>query len=436
MNRAVFLDRDNTIIHNDGDLGDPDQVRLIQGAATAIASLCGLGYKIIVVTNQGGVARGKYTEDDVLLVHERIDELVREGANGARIERFYYCPYHPRGTVEAYCCEHPSRKPNPGMLLQAAEDLKIDLSQSWTIGDQVRDVQAGAAAGTRTILLRNDADLLKPIELDNVAGVHHEKNADSDGTPPVPEPPDYIVRTLPEAVRVIAHARRPEAAEHLHHAHVAGKRFDAAAVAKLQRRREPAPDVERPPKQAAKPDDPADEGKAAPSTGSDAPEVVEASPASPAAPPQDAPTDDAGTRVRERFRQLREQKERQNASSPQPDEGAAQPATQPTPGTTDASTETVEKSSPEATAREVTPPWASIDQTLRLMLQELRGQRGSGGDDFSYLYVVAIVLQMVAGLCLVGGLWMGAGDDGLFVRWIGAGIMVQLATIAALMFSK
>ena len=76
-----------------------------------------------------------------------------------------------------------------------------------------------------------------------------------------------------------------------------------------------------------------------------------------------------------------------------------------------------------------------MDQTLRLMLQELRAQRGTG-EQFSYLYVVAIVLQMVAGVCLLGGLWMGASDDALLLRWFGAGIMMQLATIAALLFSR
>src|SRR5690606_40470943 len=115
---AVFLDRDNTIIHNDGDLGDPEQVFLIQGAASAIASLRGLNFKIIVVTNQGGVARGKYTEADVEKTNQRVADLVK-AASGANIDRFYYCPYHPLGTVEQYKQEHEWRKPAPGMILQA-----------------------------------------------------------------------------------------------------------------------------------------------------------------------------------------------------------------------------------------------------------------------------------------------------------------------------
>ena len=138
MNRAVFLDRDNTIIHNDGDLGDPQQVRLIQGAASAMASLRGLGYKIVVVSNQGGVARGKYTEQDVDAVNARIAQIVQR-VSGASIDRFYYCPFHPEGSVRQYKREHPWRKPAPGMFKQAADDLNLDLAQCWTVGDQLRD---------------------------------------------------------------------------------------------------------------------------------------------------------------------------------------------------------------------------------------------------------------------------------------------------------
>ena len=116
MTAAVFLDRDNTLIHNDGDLGDPDAVRLIKGAASAIASLRGLSYKIVVVSNQGGVARGKFTEQDVQAVHERIAQLVKE-TSGTVIDRFYYCPYHPEGKTKKYRREHPWRKPQPGMIL-------------------------------------------------------------------------------------------------------------------------------------------------------------------------------------------------------------------------------------------------------------------------------------------------------------------------------
>lgn len=184
MYRAVFLDRDNTIIQNDGDLGDPERVTLIQGTASAIASLRGLGYKVIVVTNQGGVARGKYSEADVEAVNRRINELVKK-QSGAMIDRFYFCPYHPQAVVEQYKREHPWRKPQPGMLLQAAMDMNLDLRQCWTIGDQVRDVQAGKAASTRTVLLQ---DLSRAVQN--------------------PPEADHVVGTLAEAARIIAEKHR------------------------------------------------------------------------------------------------------------------------------------------------------------------------------------------------------------------------------------
>jgi D-glycero-D-manno-heptose 1,7-bisphosphate phosphatase len=155
--RAVFLDRDNTLIDNDGDLGDPALVRLLEGVAPSLARLRDAGYRLIVVSNQGGVARGVFSEADAEAVNRRIASLVDEAA-GRRdlIDRFYFCPYHPQGTVEPYRREHPWRKPQPGMLRAARQDLGLDLERSWLIGDQARDVTAGRAAGCSTILISPD----------------------------------------------------------------------------------------------------------------------------------------------------------------------------------------------------------------------------------------------------------------------------------------
>ncbi len=152
--RAVFLDRDNTLIVNDGDLGDPNAVRVIDGVAPALARLVKAHWRLVVVSTQGGVARGRFTEADVEAVNARLADLLDETA-GTRglIDRFYWCPYHPEGTVERYRREHPWRKPQPGMLIQASRDMDIDLEQSWMIGDQPRDVEAGRAAGCRAILI-------------------------------------------------------------------------------------------------------------------------------------------------------------------------------------------------------------------------------------------------------------------------------------------
>jgi len=147
VRKAVFLDRDGTIIDNQGDLGDPEGVAIIDGAADAIVSLARAGWLLIVVTNQAGVARGAFAESDIHKVHNRIDSLV------GPIERYYYCCYHPEGIEEEWRGNHPWRKPSPGMLLQAIEDFDIDIESSWMIGDTVRDIQAGQAAGCNTIWL-------------------------------------------------------------------------------------------------------------------------------------------------------------------------------------------------------------------------------------------------------------------------------------------
>jgi D-glycero-D-manno-heptose 1,7-bisphosphate phosphatase len=151
---AVFLDRDGTLIDNPGDLGDPDRVVLLPGAADGLRQLRDGGFELIVVTNQGGVARGKYDEAAVARVHERLERLLRERVGAAQVIRgFYFCPFHPQAVVASYRGEHPWRKPAPGMLLHAAQEHALDLPRSWMVGDQERDVQAGAAAGCRTVLL-------------------------------------------------------------------------------------------------------------------------------------------------------------------------------------------------------------------------------------------------------------------------------------------
>lgn len=162
MNRAVFLDRDNTLIKASGDVGDPERVTLMEGVAEGLRSLRRHGFRLIVTTNQAGVARGHFTEDDVDAVHQRIAHLVDEQARASNlIDRFYYCPFHPEGSEETYRREHPWRMPNPGMLLQAAQDLDIDLSESWLIGDDPTDVAAGRSAGCRTVLVSGDAHVIE-----------------------------------------------------------------------------------------------------------------------------------------------------------------------------------------------------------------------------------------------------------------------------------
>ncbi len=163
MKSGVFLDRDNTILANDGDLGDPALVRILPGAAWGIRALREAGYCVVVVTNQGGVARGLYSEDDVDAVHARCEELLIRAAEWTRCEplitKWMYCPFHPKGTVAKYRAEHPWRKPAPGMLIAAADELSIDRAKSWMIGDQERDIEAGRSASCRTILITPPSDV-------------------------------------------------------------------------------------------------------------------------------------------------------------------------------------------------------------------------------------------------------------------------------------
>lgn len=153
---AVFLDRDDTLIRCDdvapgGDLGDPGLVALLPGVLEGCRALKHAGFPLIVVSNQGGVARGLYTTADVDRVNARVNDLL--GGPHGIIDAFYYCPYHPRGTVPEFAREHPWRKPRPGMYHQAARDHNIDLARSWSIGDRLRDCLAAKRAGCRTILL-------------------------------------------------------------------------------------------------------------------------------------------------------------------------------------------------------------------------------------------------------------------------------------------
>ncbi len=150
---GLFFDRDNTLIVNDGYLGDPAGVTLMHGAADAVAAAVEMGFAVVVVSNQSGVARGLFDEPAVQAVDRRMADLLRTGNPAAAIDLQLYCPFHPSAPVPAYRQDSPLRKPKPGMLLLAAERLSLDLSRSWLVGDAPRDVEAGRAAGCRTVLL-------------------------------------------------------------------------------------------------------------------------------------------------------------------------------------------------------------------------------------------------------------------------------------------
>ncbi|GAG06725.1 unnamed protein product, partial [marine sediment metagenome] len=152
---VVFLDRDGTIVEDLGYIDDPDRVRLLPGAAEAIRRFADMGYLVVLVSNQSGVARGLFDEAALSRVHARLEELLE--ADGAGLDGTYYCPYldGPAAKVDAYRRDSDLRKPRPGMLLQAAGDLSVDLSGSWMIGDSPTDVEAGVGAGCRTVFINH-----------------------------------------------------------------------------------------------------------------------------------------------------------------------------------------------------------------------------------------------------------------------------------------
>jgi len=157
MDPAIFLDRDGTLVPDDANAGVAARIVLVDGVAPSLRRLRDAGFRLVVATNQGGVARGRFSENDVDAVHSRLSELLDQQTGLKRtIESFYYCPFHPKGSVPEYTREHPWRKPRPGMLLQAAQDMELELERSWLIGDSPRDVAAGRAAGVRTILVSRD----------------------------------------------------------------------------------------------------------------------------------------------------------------------------------------------------------------------------------------------------------------------------------------
>ena len=144
---AVFLDRDGTLIEDVGYPRDPETVRLVDGAPEALAALRRAGFALVVVSNQSGIGRGFVTREEAKAVHERFLRELR--ARGVELDDVRYCPHTPE---DACTC----RKPATGLLLDAARELGLDLARSFMVGDKPGDVEAGRAAGCRTVLLGGD----------------------------------------------------------------------------------------------------------------------------------------------------------------------------------------------------------------------------------------------------------------------------------------
>lgn len=154
-NRAIFLDKDGTLIDDVPYNVDPEQMRLAPKAGVALRRLA-VNYRLIVVSNQSGVAHGFFDEKALRAVEQRLRQLLAE--EGVVLDGFYYCPHHPSGADPRYRCRCACRKPQPGMLLQAAGEHLLDLARSWMIGDILDDIEAGHRAGCRAVLVDNGGE--------------------------------------------------------------------------------------------------------------------------------------------------------------------------------------------------------------------------------------------------------------------------------------
>ena len=177
--RAVFLDRDGTLNVNTGYVGDPNDVRLVPDAAQGVRMLGDAGFATVVVSNQSGIARGYFSASDADAVDARVRALL--AAAGAAITAMYGCPHMPDGECDC-------RKPRPGMLLRAGAELHLDLRESWIVGDRLLDVQAGGAAGCRSVIVPGVPPHAPPEDFSTA-------------------PPEYFARDLVDAAQyIIAHA--------------------------------------------------------------------------------------------------------------------------------------------------------------------------------------------------------------------------------------
>ena len=153
MNKAVFIDRDGTLIEDIPYNAEPAFIEFLPHSIEALAMLKKNNFLLILVSNQSGVARGFFTINDVEKMHEAIQQQLSQ--YNIQFDAIYYCPHHPEGKIWHYKIDCECRKPKPGMILQAASEHNIDLSNSWMAGDILNDVEAGNAAGCKTILLDN-----------------------------------------------------------------------------------------------------------------------------------------------------------------------------------------------------------------------------------------------------------------------------------------
>jgi D-glycero-D-manno-heptose 1,7-bisphosphate phosphatase len=191
---AAFLDRDGTLNEEVNFVRTPEQLTMLPGAAASVRALNDHGIVVCVISNQSGVARGLFTEKDLVPIHTRLErELEREGA---WIDRIYYCPHHPTEGKPPYNIVCSCRKPETGMLRQAAQEFDLDLRRSFVVGDRIVDIQAGRTAGATTILVMTGY------------GPHALEECRENGVIP-----DFVAANITDATRIITQKINGESPE-------------------------------------------------------------------------------------------------------------------------------------------------------------------------------------------------------------------------------
>ena len=366
-NKAIFLDRDGTLIEDPGYLNHPEQIKLMEGVAEALIELRAMGYMLIVVTNQSAVARGIVSEKVLGEIHNRLRQLLTE--RGAYLDQIYYCPYHPDGVIPKYCKESDWRKPNPGMLLSASDEMDIDLSQSWKIGDSSRDIEAGLRAGCKTILVtrlsRYKTILSRPDEAKpdyksvnmkeavNIIKQYHRSSNDVKArTQPATEPETQLA---PEIEPQPALESEPQTVPESETKPTKKSKTKLATKlkAKLAKKTKAKPAAKLKAKPAAKPED------------------------KPAAKPEAKPT-----------------------AKPEA-EPTAKPKVKPEPDTTEQPNQKQENHVEQDDSPEETK------QLLNNILGQLKGmQRANMFDEFSIIRLMAGVVQIIVLFCLLMTIWL------------------------------
>lgn len=179
--RALFLDRDGTLVHPRHYPAQPRDLVLYSGIASHLRRLRGAGFHLVVITNQAGIARGYFGEAELAAMHAHL--RAKLARYGVWLDAIYHCPHHPDGSIPELAIRCECRKPAPGMLVRAARELRIDLARSWMVGDILDDVEAGNRAGCRTVLvdLHTERPTAAPARM-----------------------PTYVARDTAHALRIIA----------------------------------------------------------------------------------------------------------------------------------------------------------------------------------------------------------------------------------------